>query len=56
MLKQYISLLLITIFFTTFHAQKKSVKIDGELKKWHRITLNFEGPETLVKWMKIIRF
>ncbi len=24
----------------------KEVKIDGELKKWHRITLNFEGPET----------
>lgn len=46
MLKQYISLLLITIFFTTFHAQKKSVKIEGELKKWHKITLNFEGPQT----------
>ena len=46
MLKQYISLLLITIFFTTLHAQKKSVKIDGELKKWHRITLNFEGLQT----------
>ena len=24
----------------------KEVRIDGELKKWHRITLNFEGPET----------
>jgi len=26
--------------------QQKEVKIDGELKKWHRIVLNFEGPET----------
>ena len=33
MLKQCISLLLITIFFTTVHAQNKSVKIEGELKK-----------------------
>lgn len=24
----------------------KEVKIDGELKKWHRIVLNFEGPKT----------
>ncbi|APY11593.1 DUF5060 domain-containing protein [Seonamhaeicola sp. S2-3] len=24
----------------------KDVKIGGELKKWHKITLNFEGPET----------
>ncbi|WP_435414341.1 DUF5060 domain-containing protein [Polaribacter aestuariivivens] len=26
--------------------QQKEVIIDGELKKWHRITLNFEGPKT----------
>ncbi|WP_396635689.1 DUF5060 domain-containing protein [Maribacter sp. R77961] len=26
--------------------QKKEPKIDGELKKWHRVTLSFEGPET----------
>jgi len=26
--------------------QKREPKIDGELKKWHRITLSFEGPET----------
>ncbi|MFD0796584.1 DUF5060 domain-containing protein [Maribacter chungangensis] len=25
---------------------KTAPVIDGELKKWHRITLNFEGPET----------
>ncbi|RED47781.1 DUF5060 domain-containing protein [Seonamhaeicola aphaedonensis] len=24
----------------------KEVNIDGELKKWHRVTLNFEGPQT----------
>jgi hypothetical protein len=27
-------------------AQKTAPKIEGELKKWHRVTLNFEGPET----------
>ncbi len=26
--------------------QKTEPKIDGELKKWHRVTLSFEGPET----------
>ncbi|NJX14559.1 DUF5060 domain-containing protein [Tamlana crocina] len=26
--------------------QQKVAKIDGQLKKWHRIVLNFEGPET----------
>ncbi|WP_248722389.1 DUF5060 domain-containing protein [Seonamhaeicola sp. ML3] len=27
-------------------SQQKEVKIEGELKKWHKVTLNFEGPET----------
>ncbi|MGB5555718.1 MAG: DUF5060 domain-containing protein, partial [Flavobacteriaceae bacterium] len=27
-------------------SQKSEPRIDGELKKWHRVTLNFEGPET----------
>lgn len=27
-------------------SQKREVNIEGELRKWHRITLNFEGPET----------
>ena len=26
--------------------QQKEVVVDGELQKWHRITLNFEGPKT----------
>lgn len=26
-------------------SQKKEPNIEGELKKWHRVTLNFEGPE-----------
>jgi hypothetical protein len=36
------------LFFITFNSckQQKEVKIEGELKKWHRITLNFEGPQT----------
>ena len=41
----------ITTFFlclTLFNSckQKQDIKVDGELKKWHRITLNLEGPET----------
>jgi hypothetical protein len=27
-------------------AGQNQVKIDGQLKKWHRVTLTFEGPET----------
>ncbi|MEN8777227.1 MAG: DUF5060 domain-containing protein [Polaribacter sp.] len=36
------------LFMVVFYActPQKEVKIDGELKKWHRIVLNFEGPET----------
>ena len=26
--------------------ENKEIKIDGELKKWHRVVLNFEGPKT----------
>lgn len=37
--------LLCSIFLIACN-QQKEVKIDGELKKWHRITLNFEGPQT----------
>ena len=47
MVKIFKSILFIltTVFF--FGCKNyKEVKIDGELKKWHRITLNFEGPET----------
>ncbi|WP_299119348.1 DUF5060 domain-containing protein [uncultured Winogradskyella sp.] len=41
----------ITTFFlclTLFNSckQKQDIKVDGELKKWHRVTFNFEGPET----------
>ncbi|UMB54086.1 DUF5060 domain-containing protein [Lutibacter sp. A64] len=38
-------LILITISFYSCFDDKKAV-IDGELKKWHRITLEFQGPET----------
>ena len=40
------------VFFVLFFLilsscqQQKDVKINGDLQKWHRITLNFEGPET----------
>jgi len=41
----YLFLILFMVFFYACKS-KKAVKIDGELKKWHRIVLNFEGPET----------
>ena len=36
------------LFVVCFYSCEKQaeVKIEGELKKWHRITLNFEGPNT----------
>ncbi len=44
-MKTYLSL--IFAFFALMSCQKQAdVKVEGELKKWHRITLNFEGPET----------
>ena len=42
-----IQLLIGIIFFIlTGCTQKNEVKLEGEFKKWHRITLNFEGPQT----------
>lgn len=41
----YLILMLFMVFFYACNTYKE-VKIDGELKKWHRIVLNFEGPET----------
>ena len=40
--------LFLIVFIVFFYAcnSNKNVKIKGELKKWHRITLSFEGPET----------
>ena len=31
---------------STSSTQKSQVVITGELKKWHKITLTFDGPET----------
>ncbi|WP_147676454.1 DUF5060 domain-containing protein [Algibacter pacificus] len=40
-------LLLVIVTASLFSCKKyKEVKIDGELKKWHRTTLSFEGPQT----------
>jgi hypothetical protein len=43
--KNYLLILLFMVFFYSCN-QQKAVKIDGELKKWHKVVLNFEGPET----------
>jgi hypothetical protein len=45
-MKSYFLFFLI-VALSFFSCQKqKEVKFNGELKKWHRVTLNFEGPET----------
>ncbi|WP_298338924.1 DUF5060 domain-containing protein [uncultured Algibacter sp.] len=41
----YLYFLFITISFYSCN-QHKEVQVEGELKKWHRIVLNFEGPQT----------
>ena len=41
----YYLLLFLSLIFNSCTPQKE-VKIEGELKKWHRIVLNFQGPET----------
>ncbi|WP_345192470.1 DUF5060 domain-containing protein [Algibacter agarivorans] len=43
---KYISCSLLFFLLLSSCQQQKEVKVDGELKKWHRITLNFEGPDT----------
>lgn len=44
----YKDILFCFLFLLTFSScnQQKEVVVDGELQKWHRITLNFEGPKT----------
>lgn len=44
----YKDILICFLYLLTFSScnQQKEVVIDGELQKWHRITLNFEGPKT----------
>lgn len=39
----YVIILIISSFSCT---KQKEVVIGGELKKWHKVTLSFEGPET----------
>lgn len=41
----YLFLILFMVFFYACNLNKK-VKIEGELKKWHKITLSFRGPES----------
>ncbi|TWO34588.1 DUF5060 domain-containing protein [Seonamhaeicola sediminis] len=45
MIKRFFSILC-AVFALVSCKDYKEVNIDGELKKWHRVTLNFEGPHT----------
>ncbi|MEM0992412.1 MAG: DUF5060 domain-containing protein, partial [Bacteroidota bacterium] len=46
---RFFTALILLCFATTIFAQNQAdtpPKITGELKKWHKVTLTFEGPET----------
>jgi len=48
LIKPAVISIFITLFFLVNHklfAQNQVPSIDGELQKWHKITLNFEGPD-----------
>jgi hypothetical protein len=45
MLRRILFLFILLIGFSSCINQKEP-KLDGELKKWHKITISFEGPET----------
>lgn len=45
MLTKKTSLLLLIVVFLSFQLSNTQ-EITGELKKWHKVTLSFEGPET----------
>lgn len=46
MFKSISHLLLFLTIILSCCKQQKEVRIDREIKKWHKIVLNFEGPET----------
>lgn len=50
-MKNLIYLLFLTLFFSCQSSQKQIVKIEGELLKWHKVTLVINGPET-AEWTK----
>lgn len=41
----FTTILIFLLMIPAVFAQNKIVRIDGELKKWHKITLNFEGED-----------
>ena len=40
------AILIVLFTFSSLPAQDSAVEIQGELKKWHKITLTFDGPKT----------
>ena len=42
----FFKLLILTLIFCTGCQKNNEIRINGELKKWHRVTLIIEGPET----------
>ncbi len=45
-MKNLIYLFLMVLMFSCETTPKTDIKIDGELRQWHKITLNIPGPET----------
>lgn len=50
-MKNLIFIMFISLFVSCRPAQKQTIQIDGELIKWHKITLVLTGPETS-EWAK----
>ncbi len=45
-MKNLICLLIIVAFFSCQTEEKPEIKIDGELRQWHKITMDVSGPKT----------
>lgn len=54
-MKNIVYLLFITLFISCQSSTKQAVKVEGELKQWHKVTLVFNGPETS-EWAKVNPF
>lgn len=45
-MKKIFALLLVLLLSISFLSCSKSGQLTGEMKKWHRVTITFDGPET----------
>ena len=50
-MKNRFCLLLIPLYFSCQTQQKQAIRVEGELLRWHKVTLVLTGPETS-EWSK----